>query len=116
HREARPSHGDLRTTSGVRRGDRVGRNCNGHFRPGRAEESAVGDRVRFDGPRWTGESGRLVADYAEFMVADGRLDRDWAPPRRWAVALDSGRLTFADDAELEPMTDGEDAQPSSVNE
>ncbi|WP_143546910.1 hypothetical protein [Rhodococcus sp. 05-340-1] len=81
-----------------------------------AEESAVGDRVRFDGPRWTGESGRLVADYAEFMVADGRLDRDWAPPRRWAVALDSGRLTFADDAELEPMTDGEDAQPSSVNE
>lgn len=83
---------------------------------GGVEAFAIGDRVRFDGPRSTGEYGRLVADYADFVVHDGRLDRDWAPPRRWAVALDSGRLTFADDAELKPVADGEDAQPSSVDE
>ncbi|AJW40214.1 hypothetical protein NY08_2186 [Rhodococcus sp. B7740] len=68
----------------------------------------IGDRVRFGGPRLTGECGTLLEDYASFIVTDRRLDRDWAPPRRWAVALDSGRLAFADDAEIEPVAIGSD--------
>jgi len=51
------------------------------------------------------ERGAIVADYGEAasLVADD-LGRDWAPVRRWAVALDDGRLVFADDADLELET------------
>ncbi|WAM19386.1 hypothetical protein [Rhodococcus sp. JS3073] len=27
---------------------------------------------------------------------------DWAPVRRWAIAVDDGRLVFADDGDVEP--------------
>ncbi|MEZ5151025.1 hypothetical protein ACWDTG_00075 [Rhodococcus zopfii] len=49
------------------------------------------------------ERGAIVADYGQAvaLVADD-LGRDWAPVRRWAVALDDGRLVFADDGDLEP--------------
>lgn len=47
--------------------------------------------------------GRIVADYGRDQAAVGEnLGRDWAPVRRWAVALDDGRLIFVDDADLEP--------------
>ncbi|AKE91621.1 MULTISPECIES: hypothetical protein [Rhodococcus] len=46
--------------------------------------------------------GVVVEDYAsEAARAGEQLGRDWAPVRRWAVALDDGRLVFADDDEVE---------------
>lgn len=83
----------------------------------RGEDSSgtfsIGDTVRFVGSRSPGERGSLLEDYGRYIVPEGRLDRDWAPPRRWAVALDSGWLAFADDAELEPVSDDVGNRPSS---
>ncbi|MGW0020223.1 hypothetical protein ACWDUD_18000 [Rhodococcus sp. NPDC003382] len=60
------------------------------------------------------EHGAIVADYGEAaaLVADD-LGRDWAPVRRWAVALDDGRLVFADDADLELETSPKGAGTAS---
>ncbi|WP_156665318.1 hypothetical protein [Rhodococcus phenolicus] len=60
------------------------------------------------------ERGEIVADYgrAADLVADD-LGRDWAPVRRWAVALDDGRLVFADDADLDLDTASTAARASS---
>lgn len=81
-----------------------------------SETFSIGDTVRFVGPRSPGERGSLLEDYGQYIVSDGRLDRDWAPPRRWAVALDSGRLAFADDAELEPISDNKTTDLDRVRE
>ena len=44
-------------------------------------------------------TGVIVADYAELTDTAGR-GHDWAPVHRWAVALDDGRLVFADTEDL----------------
>ncbi|MGU3438143.1 hypothetical protein ACNHUS_34685 [Actinomycetes bacterium M1A6_2h] len=48
------------------------------------------------------ERGRIVDDFGVVLSADA-AGRTWAPARRWAVALDSGRLVFADTADLAPL-------------
>lgn len=41
--------------------------------------------------------GTIVEDFGPAQEAVGNeLGRDWAPVRRWAVALDDGRLVFVD--------------------
>ncbi|MFD6860061.1 hypothetical protein ACFWCF_22350 [Rhodococcus sp. NPDC060090] len=46
--------------------------------------------------------GKIVEDYGTSQQAVGEdLGRNWAPIRRWAVALDDGRLVFVDDNDLE---------------
>lgn len=46
--------------------------------------------------------GKIVEDYGTSQQAVGEeLGRNWAPIRRWAVALDDGRLVFVDDDDLE---------------
>ncbi|CAG7641667.1 hypothetical protein SIM91_02900 [Rhodococcus opacus] len=76
----------------------------------RAEKSvlpavAVGARVRVRRRAEPAVTGEVVADYAELTDTEER-GHDWAPVRRWAVALDDGRLVFADTADLivEPGT------------
>lgn len=59
---------------------------------------AVGDRVQLSTPD---AAGALVEDYAAHGVLDSAAaGREWALPRRWAVALDDGRLVFADDSDI----------------
>jgi len=63
---------------------------------------AVGDVVDILGPGGVVLAGTIVEDYADVVRAvDDDLDRDWAHPRRWAVALETGVLVFADDADLD---------------
>lgn len=47
-------------------------------------------------------SGTIVEDFGPAQEALGdELGRDWAPVRRWAIALDDGRLIFVDADALE---------------
>jgi len=62
---------------------------------------AVGSRVtviRTSGSR-SGDTepqvGVVVEDYADTVIDNSQLGRDWAPVQRWAIALDDGRLVFA---------------------
>lgn len=48
---------------------------------------------------WPLEAGVLVEDFGE--QTEVASTRDWAVARRWAVALDSGRLVFADTEDLQ---------------
>ncbi|MGG7104776.1 hypothetical protein [Rhodococcus sp. DN22] len=41
------------------------------------------------------QSGVVVEDFADTVIESSDLGRDWAPVRRWAIALDDGRLVFA---------------------
>ena len=45
-------------------------------------------------------SGVVIADYADMVIDSGAVGRDWAPVHRWAIALDDGRLMFANDEDL----------------
>ncbi|MCZ4618457.1 hypothetical protein [Rhodococcus qingshengii] len=45
--------------------------------------------------------GVVVEDYADTVIDDSDLGRDWAPVQRWAIALDDGRLVFAAEGGLE---------------
>lgn len=45
-------------------------------------------------------SGVVIEDYAEMVIDSVAVGRDWAPVQRWAIALDDGRLVFADDEDL----------------
>ncbi|GCE39934.1 hypothetical protein Rhow_003577 [Rhodococcus wratislaviensis] len=47
----------------------------------------------------------MIEDFADLSQSEGLLGRDWAPVHRWAVALDDGRLVFADDGELDLDTE-----------
>lgn len=38
--------------------------------------------------------GVVVEDFADTVIDDTDLGRDWAPVLRWAIALDDGRLVF----------------------
>ncbi|MBC2644549.1 MULTISPECIES: hypothetical protein [unclassified Rhodococcus (in: high G+C Gram-positive bacteria)] len=63
-------------------------------------EIVPGVRVRVREGDRSSAPGTVVEDFAE--EAAMTLTREWAPVRRWAVALDDGRLVFADDVESEP--------------
>ncbi|KAF0957411.1 hypothetical protein [Rhodococcus sp. T7] len=60
---------------------------------------AVAARVQVRRRTKPAVTGEVVADYAELTDTDER-GHDWAPVHRWAVALDDGRLVFADTADL----------------
>ncbi|MCE4264401.1 hypothetical protein [Rhodococcus globerulus] len=45
-------------------------------------------------------AGVVVEDYADMVIDSESVGRDWAPVHRWAIALDDGRLIFADDEDL----------------
>ena len=67
----------------------------------------AGARVLVRRPSEPAQTGRIVEDYAE--LADlGERGHAWAPVHRWAVALDDGRLVFADTDDLtaDPSTEG----------
>ena len=68
-------------------------------------------RVRRDAEEAAGE---VVEDYAA-VVDTGERGHDWAPAHRWAIALDDGRLVFADTTDLTRDTpvpgSGADAPP-----
>ncbi|MEK8073447.1 hypothetical protein [Rhodococcoides navarretei] len=68
--------------------------------PDRPREPTLGDRVRIVGPDGPDDIGTLIEDYAEFTVEGKEMNRTWAPMRRWAIALNSGTLAFADDVEI----------------
>ncbi|WP_261949393.1 hypothetical protein [Rhodococcus sp. T9N] len=55
-----------------------------------------------DHPAQRVETGTVVDDYADSLLAQGELGRTWAPTRRWAIALDDGRLVFAADNDITP--------------
>jgi hypothetical protein len=66
-----------------------------------------GVRVRVragSGARSAWVSGVVVDDYADEATAGGH---EWAPVRRWAVAVDDGTLVFVDDGDIELVTPGE---------
>jgi len=43
----------------------------------------------------------IVVDHGDVVVGGGHAyGRDWALPRRWAIALDDGSLVFRNDDEL----------------
>ncbi|MFI8567537.1 hypothetical protein ACIGGF_13360 [Rhodococcus sp. NPDC078407] len=44
------------------------------------------------------ETGSIVEDFG--VQASDTTSREWAVARRWGVALDSGRLVFADNEDL----------------
>lgn len=70
----------------------------GHLTP---TAYAVGDRVQLRTPDG---AGVLVEDYAASGILDSAAaGREWALARRWAVALDDGRLVFADDSDIEAI-------------
>jgi hypothetical protein len=45
-------------------------------------------------------TGVVIEDYADMVIGSESVGRDWAPVHRWAIALDDGRLIFADDDDL----------------
>ncbi|MCE4267716.1 hypothetical protein [Rhodococcus globerulus] len=45
-------------------------------------------------------TGGVVEDYADMVIGSESVGRDWASVHRWAVALDDGRLIFADGDDL----------------
>lgn len=45
--------------------------------------------------------GVVVEDFADTVIDNSDLGRDWAPVQRWAIALDDGRLVFAAEGGLE---------------
>ncbi len=53
-----------------------------------------------DHPEQRVATGTVVDDYADSLLAPGELGRTWAPTRRWAIALDDGRLVFAADNDV----------------
>ena len=59
----------------------------------------TGARVRVRRPSESAQTGRIIEDYAELTDTDER-GHTWAPVHRWAVALDDGRLVFADTDDL----------------
>ncbi len=85
----------------------------GMTRPGDDDEQgrrvAVGVRVstrRTWGPGLVVDpglltSGVIVVDHGDVIGGGGHAyGRDWALPRRWAIALDDGSLVFRNDDEL----------------
>ncbi|MFE5707538.1 hypothetical protein [Rhodococcus koreensis] len=67
----------------------------------------AGARVLVRRPSEPAQTGRIIEDYAELTDTEER-GHAWAPVHRWAVALDDGRLVFADTDDLtaDPSTQG----------
>ncbi|MCY4671381.1 MAG: hypothetical protein OXC29_25760 [Rhodococcus sp.] len=66
---------------------------------------AVGSRVRIRVPGFDADgsvacTGVVIEDYADMIIDRGSVGRGWAPVQRWAIALDDGRLIFANDEDL----------------
>lgn len=64
---------------------------------------SVGSRVTVTVPDPDGSTtyaGVVIEDYADMVIDSGSVGRDWAPVHRWAIALDDGRLIFANDEDL----------------
>ncbi|WP_009473340.1 hypothetical protein [Rhodococcus sp. JVH1] len=55
----------------------------------------VGTRVLVQRQFGHAATGAIVEDYSE-LTDTAERGHDWAPVHRWAVALDDGRLVFAD--------------------
>ncbi len=69
--------------------------------------TAVGSRVRItvsdsDAGGTVACTGVVIEDYEDMVIDRGSVGRDWAPVQRWAIALDDGRLIFANDDDLTP--------------
>ena len=70
--------------------------------------TGVGSRVKVTAPGPGSGSGSggvactgvVIEDYADMVIDSESVGRDWAPVHRWAIALDDGRLVFADDEDL----------------
>lgn len=45
-------------------------------------------------------TGVVVEDYASMVIDSGAVGRNWGLVHRWAIALDDGRLVFANDEDL----------------
>ncbi|MDV8070588.1 hypothetical protein R4P64_29045 [Rhodococcus sp. IEGM 1366] len=73
----------------------------------RDDPVAVGSRVKVissSGSRSSDTASRfgvVLEDYADAVIDNSDLGRDWAPVQRWAIALDDGRLVSAADGGLE---------------
>ena len=67
----------------------------------------TGARVLVRRPSEADQTGQIIEDYAELTDTDEH-GHAWAPVHRWAVALDDGRLVFADTDDLtaDPSTPG----------
>ncbi|MFC9356550.1 hypothetical protein ACFTZB_08200 [Rhodococcus sp. NPDC057014] len=59
----------------------------------------VGVRVLVQRKAEEAAPGAIVEDYAH-LTDTAERGHEWAPVHRWAVALDDGRLVFADTADL----------------
>lgn len=46
------------------------------------------------------QPGVVIEDYADVVIDNAAVGRDWAPVHRWAIALDDGRLVFANNEDL----------------
>ncbi|MDV7087696.1 hypothetical protein [Rhodococcus opacus] len=68
----------------------------------------TGARVLVRRPSEPAQTGQIIEDYAELMAYTEERGHAWAPVHRWAVALDDGRLVFADTDDLttDPCTQG----------
>ncbi|MGW4336672.1 hypothetical protein ACWEK5_28260 [Rhodococcus koreensis] len=71
----------------------------------RGPELTIGARVLVRRKTEADVTGGLVEDFAA-LTESGGTGYEWAPAHRWAVALDDGRLIFADtdDLTLDPGT------------
>ncbi|MBC2642646.1 MULTISPECIES: hypothetical protein [unclassified Rhodococcus (in: high G+C Gram-positive bacteria)] len=58
-------------------------------------ELTIGARVLVRRHAGADVIGEVVEDYGSLTESGGR-GHEWAPAHRWAVALDDGRLIFAD--------------------
>ncbi|MFE5707012.1 hypothetical protein CJ179_03680 [Rhodococcus sp. ACS1] len=67
--------------------------------PGPDPELTVGTRVLVRRKSEADVTGEIVEDYAA-LTESGGTGHEWAPAHRWAIALDDGRLVFADTDEV----------------
>ncbi|MEN0135473.1 MAG: hypothetical protein AAGC80_10015 [Rhodococcus sp. (in: high G+C Gram-positive bacteria)] len=68
-------------------------------RSGPGPELTVGTRVLVRRKAEADATGEVVEDYAA-LTEPGGAGHAWAPAHRWAIALDDGRLVFADTDEV----------------
>ncbi|MDJ0396645.1 hypothetical protein QMK17_25440 [Rhodococcus sp. G-MC3] len=66
---------------------------------------AVGDTVQLRRGRGALVTGTVVEDFGDFLLPADRLGREWAAPHRWAIAVEGGTLTFADDDDIVDVSD-----------
>ena len=68
-------------------------------RPGDGQALTVGVRVLVRRNTGVDVTGEVVEDYAA-VTGPGGGGHEWAPVHRWAIAVDDGRLIFADTEDL----------------